>query len=63
MHFGVVLKWLGVFSGVATDLRQYITVLSVTNSGFHNLPLIDIRFLVFDWFTIFYPQIQVISNE
>ena len=40
------------------------TVFSVTNkqsySGFHNLPLID---MVFDWFTISYPQIQVIPMK
>ena len=55
--FKVVWCVLGCFHGP----RQYITVFSVTNkqsySGFHNLPLID---MAFDWFTISYPQIQVI---
>ena len=50
--------------GVFPRTRQYNRVFSVTNkqshSGFHNLPLID---MVFDWFTISYPQIQVIPMK
>ena len=58
--FKVVWCVLGCFHGP----RQYNTVFSVTNkqsySGFHNLPLID---MVFDWFTISYPQMQVIPMK
>ena len=47
--------------GVFPRTRQYVTVFSVTNN--HDLLLIDIRLLVFDWFTISYPQIQVIPMK
>ena len=47
--------------GVFPRTRQYVTVFSVTNN--HDLLLIDIRLLVFDWFTISYSQIQVIPMK